>query len=100
MLTLTISSTAALETAPQALAEQQLTVFKFYLDQAVQEGMVYGKALYQRAKQFSVDESLEADQYRCTLMEQGVPALLSVSTQRYTVWTRLESASATPAVHP
>lgn len=82
-------SPAALEPALQTITEQQLTLFKFYLDQVVHEGMVYGKALYQRAKQFRADELLEAHQYGCVLMAQGVPALMSVSTQRYIVWTRL-----------
>jgi len=92
MLPSTIDSPSALEPALQAIAEQQLTLFKFYLDQAVHEGMVYGKALYQRANQFRADERLEAHQYGCALMAQGVPTLMSVSAQRYTVWTRLESA--------
>jgi hypothetical protein len=79
------------------IPEQQITLFKFYMDQSMQDGVTYGKELYRLAKQFVVSDRLEAYRYGCELLEQGIPTLISVSKQRYIVWMSLGSPSATPS---
>ncbi len=97
MSVLEMSFSTTLEAAPCVLTEPQLTLFRFYSDQSVQEGMTDGNHLYRLAKQFVADKRLEAYRYGSELMSQGAPALISVSAQRYVVWRRLGSPSATPA---
>ncbi|MBM0744786.1 hypothetical protein JOY44_24995 (plasmid) [Phormidium sp. CLA17] len=96
MSVLTISSTTALESAPRMIQEQQITPFKFYMDQSMQYGVTYGKELYRLARQFAVSDRLEAYRYGCELLEQGIPTLISASKQRYIVWTSLRSPLAIP----
>ncbi|MBM0745241.1 hypothetical protein JOY44_27600 (plasmid) [Phormidium sp. CLA17] len=96
MSVLTISSTTALESAPRMIPEQQITLFKFYMDQSMQDGVTYGKELYQLARQFVASDRLEAYRYGCELLGQGVPTLISVSKQRYIVWTGLRRPLAVP----
>ncbi len=87
----TLSSISPLEAAPCTALEQTLTCFKFYLDQSIQEGAIYSNKLYRLAKQFAVDERLQAYQYGYELMGRDVLAFISVSNQRYVVWTKLGS---------
>ncbi|MBM0744329.1 hypothetical protein JOY44_22400 [Phormidium sp. CLA17] len=96
MSVLTIPSTTTLESAPRMIPEQQITLFKFYMDQSMQDGVTYGKELYRLAKQFVVSDRLEAYRYGCELLGQGVPTLISVSKQRYIVWTGLRRPLAVP----
>jgi len=78
------------------IPEQQITMFKFYMDQSMQDGVTSGKELYRLARQFVVSDRLEAYRYGCELLEQGIPTLISASKQRYVVWTSLRSPLAVP----
>lgn len=91
MLALTPSSTTTLESAPHVIPEQQITLFKFYMDQAIQDGLTYGNELYRLAKEFRIDDWLEADRLGCELIGQGIPTVISVSKQRYSVWISLRN---------
>ena len=97
MTVLEMSCATTLEAAPCVLTEPQLTLFKFYSDQSVQEGMTYGNKLYRLAKQFVAGDRQAAYRYGFELVSQGVPALISVSRQRYVVWMSLGSPSVTPS---
>lgn len=92
---LSISPPPTLAVAPCVVAEQQITLFKFYMDQAVQDGMMYKNELYRLARQFSADSRLDAYRLGCELLEQGVPVVISVSKQQYRVWICLRNSLAT-----
>ncbi|MBM0743971.1 hypothetical protein JOY44_20495 [Phormidium sp. CLA17] len=91
MSVLTISPTIAIESSPRMIPEQQITLFKFYMDQSMQDGVTYGQELYRLARQFAASDRLEAYRYGCELLKQGIPTLISASKQRYIVWTSLRS---------
>lgn len=96
MSVLPFSQIASLDSAPPMISEQQMTLFKFYMDQTVQDGMTYRNDLYRLARQFTRDERLEAYRFGCELHGQGVLTLFSVSKQGYTVWISLRSHLAGP----
>ena len=98
MPALTVSSAAALESAPSVLPEQHITLFKFYMHQSMHDGMSYGNELYRLVEQFGIAARLEAYRLGCELIRQGVPTIISVSKQRYTVWMSLRSPSAITVV--
>lgn len=87
----TSSPPPTLTTTPPVIAEQQITLFKFYRDQAVQDGMTYGNELYRLARQFSPNHRLDAYRFGCELLEQGIPTIVSASKQRYIVWISLRN---------
>lgn len=91
MLALTNSPTNVLETAPYVLTEQQISPFKFYRENAVQNGMTYGNELYRLTKRFSINNRLEAYRFGCELIGQGIPTIISVSEQHYRVWISLRN---------
>ena len=93
---LSFSPISVLDVAPQLIPEQQMTLFKFYLDQVVQDGMTYQNELYRLERQFTVGDRLEAYQFGCELHKQGFLTLISASKQRYAVWSRLRSRLAIP----
>ncbi|MGA7934115.1 MAG: hypothetical protein WCA35_11255 [Kovacikia sp.] len=90
-------SPATLESAPNTIPEQQVSWFKFYMDHAFQDGMTYGNELYRLDKEFRIGDRLEVYQFGCELVWQGVPALISVSKQRYIVWASLRNPLANTA---
>lgn len=94
MLDLAISPTNTLEAIPCTLPEQQLSPFKFYSNHAVQDGMTYGNELYRLAKQFSLADRSEVYLFGCELISQGIPTIISVSKQHYSVWVSLRNHSA------
>lgn len=100
MSVFTVPSITTLESSPHVIPEQQITLFKFYMDQSVQDGMTHGNELYRLAKQFSPDNRLEAYRFGCELIGQGIPTLISASKQRYIVWISLRNplATALPAL--
>lgn len=84
-------STPTLETAPYVLTEQQISLFKFYGENAIQEGMTYANELYKLAKRFNLDNRLEAYRFGCEPIAQGIPTVISVSKQHYSVWVSLRN---------
>jgi hypothetical protein len=91
MLASPVSLTTTLESTPLVIPEQQVSLFKFYMNHAVQDGMSYGGELYGLAREFTISDRLKAYQFGCKLFEQGIPALISVSKQRYVVWINLRN---------
>lgn len=87
----TSSSITSLEAAPPTVVEQKIAFFKFYLNKSIQEGGVYSNELYRIEKQFPVGDRLEAYRRGYELIGQDIPSLISVSNQRYIVWTKLGS---------
>ena len=94
MSPLTTSLAGALETAPRVIAEQQGVLFKFYANQALHDGMTYGNELYRLVNQCSINHRLEVYRLGCELIEQGIPTIISVSEERYSVWISLRHSSA------
>lgn len=92
MLDRCVSSNMTLEVAPCVIPEQKITLFKFYIDHAIHDGMTYGNNLYRLAKEFEMSDRLEAYRFGYGLIEQGIVALISVSKQRYRVWINLRNS--------
>ncbi len=80
-----------LELAPYLIPEQRITLFKFYMQSVIHDGMTDGNELYRLAREFGKDNRLKSYQYACQLIEQGIPTLVSVSAQQYRVWISLRS---------
>lgn len=93
MTTAKRSSTSTLDTVPLVVREQQVALFKFYMDQAICEGMTHSNELYRLIKVFSLKERLEAYRFGCELILQGAPVVITVSQKRYTVWASLRNTS-------
>ncbi len=89
------SMNTILETVPSVVTEPQITRFKFYLDQSVQDGMTYQNELYRLAQAFPSRDRQTAYRYGCELVGQGVPTIISVSKQHYLVWISLRNPVAT-----
>lgn len=89
------SSTSTLETVPLVVREQQVVLFKFYMEQTICEGMTYYSELHRLVKVFSVKERLEAYRFGCELILQGAPVVITVSQQRYAIWVSLRNGSTT-----
>lgn len=87
----TTSSATTLELAPYVVPEQRVTLFKFYMDQTIQDGMTYRNELYRLAKEFGSDDRLEAYRFGYELIGQGASPLISVSKHRYRVWISLRN---------
>lgn len=87
----TPSSTPILELAPYVIPEKQINLFKFYMDQTIQDGMAYGNDLYKLAKEYAISDRLEAYRFGYELIGQGISPLISVSKNRYRVWVSLRN---------
>ncbi len=88
-----VPSTMTLEVAPYVIPEQQITLFKFYMEQAIQTGMTYGNDLYRLAGEFRIEDRSDAYRFGYALIAHGVPPLISVSKQRYRVWISLRNST-------
>ncbi|MGI0485725.1 hypothetical protein ACN4EK_09835 [Pantanalinema rosaneae CENA516] len=93
MTTAKKSSISTLDTVPLVVREQQVVLFKFYMDQAICEGMTHTNELYRLVKVFPVKERLEAYRFGCELILQGAPVVITVSQERYAVWASLRNGS-------
>lgn len=100
MPALKTSATTTLETAPYVLTEHQISPFKFYREGAIQDGMTYGNELYRLARCFSLANRLEVYRFGCELIAQGIPTVISVSKQHYSVWVSLRNPVANSGAAP
>ncbi len=85
------SSPPTLELAPYVIPEKQVSLFKFYMDQTIQDGMAYGNDLYRLVKEFEISDRLKAYRFGYELIGQGISPLISVSKNRYRVWVSLRN---------
>ncbi|MBW4521869.1 MAG: hypothetical protein KME16_19475 [Scytolyngbya sp. HA4215-MV1] len=88
-----------LETIPPVVNEQTVTLFYFYMDGAVYEGMRYQNELYQLECQFDIYSSSTAYRSGCELLQKMTgkipfefnPVIISASRLRYGVWLSLRA---------
>lgn len=83
-----VSACSVLLGQVSVIAEPQIHPFKFYMDSAVCAGMRYNRGLYKQA-QFHLADRSKAYQLAYQLAEAGTPVVVSVSAERYTVWSRI-----------
>jgi hypothetical protein len=106
MMTIPVKMTASineldsiLEAIPPVVNEQTVTLFYFYLDGALCEGMRYQNELYQLESQFDVYSSSTAYRSGCELLQTipdsmplaSNPVIISASKLRYGVWVSLRT---------
>lgn len=89
MQALRVLPTSTLEAVPLVFSEQRVSLFKFYRDQSIRDGMLYRNELYQSVREFGIRDRLKAYQFACEQFEQGIPNLITVSEHRYVVWVNL-----------
>ena len=88
-----------LEAIPPVVNEQTVTLFYFYLDGALCEGMRYQNELYQLESQFDIYNSSTAYRSGCEMLQKipgniplaSDPVIISASKLRYGVWVSLRA---------
>lgn len=76
---------------PAVLTEKIVSLFNFYLNGKIQQGMRYGFDLYQLAFEFQPNDRLKAYQHANELMQDGLQVVVTAATNRYVVWVSLRS---------
>lgn len=80
---------SALETAHIVINEQNVIRFKFYLQNAIRDGMRHGGELYQLMHEVKASERLEAYRLGHELALKGLSIIITASKLRYIVWANL-----------
>ncbi|GEM_PF-2884533 len=79
-------------TMPPVLIEKIVSLFSFYLDSQIQQGMRHKFELYRLTLEFQPNDRLKAYQQALELTQAGLDVVITVSKNRYVVWTSLRSS--------
>lgn len=72
--------------------EEQLHLFKFYMDNTVCEAMRHSSGLYKLAYEIGTHQDF-SQTLGCELSIQGSPIIISIGQNRYRVWVSLQAAT-------
>lgn len=78
---------------PRLLQESAISVFRFFYNNQVREGLHYDSTLYAAVCQFDVAYRLQAYQIAWALSEAKVPLVVTLSPARFVIWINLQSPS-------
>ncbi len=84
---------------PLVLSHELIHPFKFWHEQNLQEGMCFGKELYQLVGQFKTDERQKAFSVAVELAETGKQICVTCLRSRYCVWVSLRSQTTAAKSH-
>lgn len=84
---------------PLVLSHELIHPFKFWHEQNLQEGMCFGKELYQLVGQFNPDERQKAFSVAVALAETGHHICVSCLRAKYCVWISLRSQTVAAGSH-
>lgn len=76
---------------PSALSEDKVSIFKYWNNDSIQEGMNYKGQLYALVRSYPAEYQLDACELGCDLAAKGIEVCLTCSLARYGVWMNLKS---------
>jgi hypothetical protein len=76
---------------PSAISEDKVSVFKYWNNNGIQEGMNYKGQLYALVRSYPAEYQLDARELGCDLTAKGIEVCLTCSVARYGVWMNLKS---------
>jgi hypothetical protein len=79
---------------PILVYESFISLFNFYHDGRVQQGMSYNKSLYRLLKTYELNKRLQAYSLGISLSQQHRGIVITVSHRHYKVWLELRSQMA------
>ena len=74
-----------------ALSEDKVSIFKYWNNDGIQEGMNYKGQLYALVRSYPAEYQLDACELGCDLAEKGMEVCLTCSDTRYGIWMNLKS---------
>ena len=76
---------------PSTISEDKVTIFKYWNNDSIQEGMNYKGQLYALVRSYPAEYELDACELRCDFAAKGIEVCLTYSLRRYGVWMNLRS---------
>lgn len=73
------------------ISEDKVSIFKYWNNDGIQEGMNYKGQLYTLVRSYPAEDQLDACELGCNLAEKGMEVCLTCSRPRYRVWMHLKS---------
>lgn len=74
-----------------AISEDQVSIFKYWNNDGIQEGMNHKGQLYALVRSYPTQEQLDACELGCDLAAKGMDVCLTCSRSRYGIWMNLKS---------
>ena len=78
---------------PFAISEDKVSIFKYWNNDGIQEGMNHKGELYALVRSYPADSQLDACELGGDLAEKGMQVCLTSSPSRYGVWMNLKSVT-------
>jgi hypothetical protein len=81
-----------MEPLPVVIHQQQGTIFKFWLDGRLNDGLRLQNTLYRRVHRFPISHRDQAYALGCALAQQKIRTVLTRSPNDYSVWIDLRNS--------
>lgn len=73
------------------ISDNLVTLFKFWADGKIQDGMRHGNELFRQVSVFQTKQRQQAFDLAWSLSQEALPLVITASPYNYTVWVSLRS---------